>query len=110
LCAGVQLNRRQVQFQQPHVLDDERIHTCVVQLADELAGRFQFVVAQDGVDRHKNAAVEAVRVFDQPGNVLHRVVGTAARPEAGAADVHRIGAVVDGLDADVGGAGRGEQF
>ena len=110
LGAGVQLNGRQVEFEQAHVLDDEGVYARVVQLAHELAGGLQLVVAQDGVERDENAAVEAVRVLDQPGNVLHGVVGAAARPETGAADVDGIGPVVDGFDADVGGAGGGEQF
>ena len=110
LGAGMQLNGWQVEFQQAHVLDDECVHPRVVELAHELAGRFQLVVAQDGVQRDKNPAVKAVRVLHEAGNVLHGVVGAAARTETGAADVHRICAVVDGFNADVGGAGGGEQF
>jgi hypothetical protein len=34
----------------------------------------------------------------------------AARPERGSADVDGIGAMLDGLDADVGIACRGEKF
>jgi hypothetical protein len=46
----------------------------------------------------------------QASNVLHPVVGAGARPKRGAANVDGIGAVVDGFDANVGIACRGQEF
>jgi hypothetical protein len=43
-------------------------------------------------------------------DVLHRIAGAVARAEGRAADIHRIGAVLDRLDADLGIFGGGEQF
>jgi hypothetical protein len=110
LGGGVQLDRGQVELQQAHVLHDQRVHPGVVQLPDLLAGAFQLVVAQDGVERGEHLGVVAVGVLCQAGNVLHRIAGVGARPERRPTDVDGIGTVVDGLDADVGGLGGCEQF
>ena len=106
----MQLDRRQVELQQAHVLDDQGIGAGVVQLNDLAACRFQFVVGEDGVEGDEYARVEAVRVFDQPRDVGDFVGRRRARAERWPTDVHRIGAVVDGLDADIGVARGREQF
>ena len=49
LGGGVQVKGRQVQLQEPQVLDDEGVHAGVIQLADQAAGGLQLVVVEDGV-------------------------------------------------------------
>ena len=110
LGAGVQLQGRHVDGEQPHVLHDERIHAGFIQLPGLLARRFQLVISQDGIHGDKNAAVETVRMLHQARNVGHAVVGAGAGAEAGAADVDRVGPVVDGFDTDVSRAGGRQQF
>ena len=110
LRRGVQVDRRQVKFQQAHVLHDQRVRPRLVHLPDHLACRGEFVVAQDGVERDEDAAAEAVGVFHQPLDVAHRVARRRPRAEGRAADVDRVRPVVDRLDADVGVSCRGEQF
>jgi hypothetical protein len=110
LGAGVQLDRRQVELQQAHVLQDQRVDAGVVQLPDLLARRFEFVVGEDGVEGDEHARVVAVRVFGQPRDVGDFVGCRRARAERRPADIHRIGAVVDGFDADIGVTRGGEQF
>ena len=46
-----------------------------------------------------------LEVLHQLGDVLHRVVGRRPCPKRGAANVDRIGSVLEGLDADVQVAG-----
>jgi len=103
----VQWQRRHVEAKQAHVLHDQRVHAGLIQLPGQGACAFQFVVAQDGVHGHKNAAVEAVRVRHQPGNVGHRVVGAGARAKRRPANVDGVGPVVDGFHANGGIACRG---
>ena len=110
LRAGVQLHGRQVELQQAHVLDDERVGAGLVQLPGELARRLQLVVAQDGVEGDEDACVKAVRVARQPLDVGQRVAGAGTGAETGAANVDGVGAVVDGFDADVRIARGAEQF
>ena len=38
------LDRRQIEFQQAHVLNDQRVGTGVVDLPDQPAGVFEFIV------------------------------------------------------------------
>ena len=110
LGAGMQLNGRHVDFEQAHVLDDQCVDACVIQLPCQFSGTFELVIAQDGVERDKDAAVKAVRMLHQLGDVLHRVVGRRPCPKGGTANVDRVRAVVDGFDANVQVAGGGQEF
>jgi hypothetical protein len=106
----VQLDGRQVQLEQAHVLHDQRVGAGVPDVPGHAARGFELVVAQDGVQRDEDARAVAVGVAAQALDVGQRVAGLVARAESRAADVHGIGAVVDGLDADGGVARRGQQF
>ena len=110
LRARVQLQWRQVELEQPHVLHDQRVDAGRVQLPGQAPRGLELVVAQDGVQRHEHARVEAVRVAAQALDLGHRVGRLVARAEAGAADVDRVRPVVHRLDADVGVAGGGEEL
>ena len=106
----MQLNRRQVHLQDAHVLDDERVDAGLIELPDQLAAGLQLFFVQDGVDRGEYSAMKAMRMVGQPGQITHAVVGRRAGTERRTADVHRIGSVVEGFNADVGRARRCEQF
>ena len=106
----MQIDGRQVEFQQAHVLHDQRIHAGVVTVVSQFARGFQLGIVQDGVERDVDARVEAVRVFHQFGDVGDRIAGLVARAECGAADIDRIGAVQDRFAADGGSLRGGEQF
>jgi hypothetical protein len=110
LGAGMQLDGRQVLQQQAHVLHDQRVGAGLVQLPHQAAGGLQLVITQDGVQRDEDAGVEAVGMGAQAGDVGHGVAGVGPGAEVGPADVDRIGAMGDGGDADVGVAGRRQQF
>ncbi|MNK90154.1 hypothetical protein D3C87_1101960 [compost metagenome] len=110
LGTGVQFDRRNVQLHHPQVLDDQRIDASVVQLVDQLAGRLQFVVVQDGIDGGEHPGVVATGEFHQLGDIAHFVAGVVAGAEAWATDVNGIGAMQDGLAGDGDIAGRAEQF
>jgi hypothetical protein len=106
----VQLQRRQVELQQAHVLHDQRVGAGFIHLPGHASRLLQLVVAQDRVEGDEDPGVEAVRKGRQALDVLHRIAGAVARAEGRAADIHRIGAVLDRLDADLGIFGGGEQF
>jgi hypothetical protein len=106
LRAGMQLDGRQIQFQQAHVLHDQHISACVVDVPGHLACALQFVVAQDGVQGDEDAAVEAVRVATQLLNLANVIARRCPCTKAWATDVNSICPVVDGLDTDVGIARR----
>ncbi|MNZ39189.1 hypothetical protein D3C78_566780 [compost metagenome] len=110
LGTGVQFDRRNVQFHHTQVLDDQRIDAGVVQLVDQLAGRLQFVVVQDGIDGGEHPGVVTTGEFHQFSDIAHFVAGVVAGAEARATDVDGIGAMQDGLAGDGDIAGRAEQF
>ena len=110
LGAGVQLNRRDIQLEDAHVLHDQRINAGVVELVNQLTRRLHLVVMQDGVDGDKHLGVEQVGKLHQPGNVRHAVAGVMPRAEARPTDIHGIGAMQDGFLGDGGITGRAEQF
>ncbi len=110
LGTGMQLDRGQVELEQAHVLDDQRIDASLVQLPDLLACQLEFAVVHDRVHRHEDARPVGVRELHQPGDVLERVAGIVPRPECRAADIDGIGAVQDRLAPDLGGFGGREQF
>ncbi|MCY1393481.1 hypothetical protein D9M71_83790 [compost metagenome] len=110
LGAGVQLDGRDVQVEDPHVLHDQRVDAGVVEFVDQLACRLQLVVVEDGVEGDEHPHMEAVGELHQPGDFRHFVAGVVAGAEARAADVHGIGAMQDGLAGDIDVAGGAEQF
>ena len=110
LGGGVQVDGREVQLQEPQVLDDEGVHAGVVEVLDQAAGGLQLVVVEDGVEGDVDAGVEAVGVLHQAGDLRHRVVRMVAGAEGRAADVDGVGPVQDRLAADGGGLGGGQKF
>ncbi|MCY1451934.1 hypothetical protein D9M71_688240 [compost metagenome] len=106
----MQLDRRDVQFHHAQVLDDQRVDTGIVQLVDQLAGRLQFVVVQDGVDGGEHPGVVAMGELHQGGDIAHLVAGVMPGAEARAAEVDGISAMQDGLAGDRHVTGGAEQF
>lgn len=97
LGAGVQLDRRDIQLHHPQVLDDQRVDAGVVELMDQLAGRLQLVVVQDGVDGGEHPGMVAPGKFHQACDFAHFVAGVVPRTKAWATDVHGVGAMQNGL-------------
>jgi hypothetical protein len=110
LRAGVELDWWQVHLQHGHVLHDEGIGPGVMELPSQLAGRFEFFLVQDGVDRDKDVAVEAVGKVAQAGNLGHGIARAIARPEGRATDIDCIGTVTNSLDTKFGIFRRREEF
>ncbi len=110
LGRGVQFDGRQVGFQQAHVLQDQGVGPGLVHLPGQAARFLDFVVAENRVEGDEDLRVEAVGEGRQALDVLHRIAGADPGAEGRPADIHRIGAVPDRLDADVGILGGGEEF
>ncbi|GEM_PF-5853955 len=97
LGTGVDLDGRQVQFHDAHVLHDQGIDADLMQLVDQRARRFQLIVMQDGIERDEHPHMEQMRERHQSRDIRHAVLGIVPCTEAGPADVHGIGAMQDGL-------------
>ena len=75
----MQLDRRQVEFEQAHVLHDQRVGAGVVNLPYQMCCRVEFIVVQDRIERDQNAGVETVGVASQALDVGHAIAGSGAR-------------------------------
>ncbi len=110
LGAGMQLDGRNVHVQNAEVLHDQCVHARVVELVNQLAGRFQLIVMQDGVDRGEDARVVAMGELDQFGDIADLVAGVVSCAEAWPANVHRVGAMQNGFTGDARVPCGAEQF
>ena len=110
LGRGVQLDRRQVEFEQAEILHDQGIDAGIPALPDQRPGRVQLGVVQDRVEGDEDARVKAVCEFDQRRDVADRIARVVSGAERRAADIDRVGAMKDRLAADLGGLGGREQF
>jgi hypothetical protein len=72
--------------------------------------RVQFLVPQDGVERHQHAGGITVGMGRQLFDVVHPIARRRPRAKRRPADIHRIGAVADGLDAKRQVPGGSEEF
>ncbi len=97
LRAGMQLNGGQIHLEQTHVLNNQRIHTCVVQLPHQFAGFFKLCIVKNGVDGGENTCVVAVGKLHQLCNISHRVGRIGPRAEHWPTKVNRVCAVQNSL-------------
>lgn len=106
----MELQRRHVKLEQPHVLHDQRIDARIVKLPRQLARLFDLGVVEDGVEGNEDLCVKAMRKLDKPRNVRNRIRRPGTRTESRPADIHGIGPMLDGLDADIGIPCRRKEF
>ena len=106
----MQLDGWQVAFEQPHVLNEQRVDPGVVELVNHLHGRLDFVVEEQCVDRHKHLAAIEMGVTYQGFDILNAVAGTDPGTESRGTDIDGIGAMVDGLATEFKILGGGEEF
>ena len=110
LGAGMELDGRQVAFQQAEVLDDGGIDSGVVELVEHADGILYLVVEEECVDGGKDACVVEVGVLCQPLDVRKGVAGGFAGTESRGTDVDGVGTVVDGFASLVVVFGGGEEL
>jgi hypothetical protein len=83
----VELNGRQVHFQQAHVLDDERIGAGFIQLPGQQAAAVELVIVQDGIERDKDLGAVAVGKIAQAFDIGDIVAGAITGAKGRATDV-----------------------
>ena len=92
------------------VLNDQGVHTGLLQLLQQPAGLRNLLLVNQRIESHINAHAEPMRILAQPADVLHGIAGRLPRPEGGAGDINGIGTAVNGRDADIRRPGGGEEF
>ncbi len=110
LGTGMERDGRQIQRQQPHILDDERIGTGFVDLVGQPPCLLQLVIVQQGVEGDIDLGSEAMGVARQRFDIFDGVARSTAGAKGRAAHVDGIGAMVDGFDAVGEVLGRSQQL
>ena len=93
LGAGVEFNRRNIQLHHPHILHDQRINAGFIQVGNQSLRRFQLIIVQDRIQRHKDFRAVAMGERHQPGDIAEAVAGVVACAETRPADINRVCAV-----------------
>ena len=102
----MQLNRRDIQFQNAHILNDQGINAGLVEIGDQTLRGLQLIIMKNGVQGHKHLRPETVSERYQLGNVAQAVAGVMPGTEARAANVDGIRTVKNGFTGNGGVAGR----
>ena len=96
--------------QHRHVLHEDGVGACRVELSEQLPGGLELTVVYYCVDRHVYTSPETVGVTAQLGYVVHRVAGSGACAEALGPNVNGISPMVDGCPATLKVARRSKKF
>ena len=99
LCAGMQRNGRQVEFQQRKVLYNQRIHTSVPAIPSQTPSFFLFILVKQGVQGHVHLSVKQRCMTAKLLYILDAISRFLTGTEGRTADIHGIGAMIDGSDA-----------
>ena len=93
LRTGVQFNRRNIKFQNPHILNNQRIDTGLVEVSNQPLRGFQLIIMQNGVKRDENFCTITMGKRHQLGNIFQAITGIMTGTKTRAADINSIGTV-----------------
>ncbi len=110
LGTGMKRDGWQIQRQQPHILHDERICSCFIDLVGQPPGLLQLMIVQQGVEGDKDLGAETVGVARQRLDILDGVARRTAGAKGRPPHVDGIGTMVDGFDAVGEVLGRSQQL
>ena len=93
LRTGVQLDGRNVQLQNPHILHDQRIDARIIKAGNQLLGGFQLIIMQNGIERNEDFGTKAMGKRHQLSNILQTVAGVMAGAKTGSTNIDGVCAV-----------------
>ena len=91
-------------------MDDESIDTRLIEPMDEALHFWQFVVVEDGIERHVDADTKDVGIAAQRCDVFDAVAGSRSGAKGRTADIDGISTVVNGFAGYIEIFGRAEEF
>ena len=110
LRRGMKGYRRQVQLQDTHILNQNGIHTRLVELVYQLPGSLQLVIIDNGIDGYENLHRKLVGILTKPADVVKAIARRSPGTEARRPDIYRISTMVDGSHAALQVLGGCQQF
>ncbi len=93
-----------------HILQQQGIHTNLVEFYYHLERILQFLLIDDGVHRDMHLGSILMGILAKLPDVVQRIAGGRARTETRRTDVHGIRTMVDSSDAALQILGRSQQF
>ena len=102
----MQLNWRDIQFQNTHILNDQSVNAGLVEIGNKTLRGLQLIIMKNGVQGHEHLRPETVGERYQFGNVAQAIAGVMTGTKAWAANVDGIRTVKNGLTGNGGVAGR----
>ena len=106
----MQLNRRQIQLHDPHILHNQRVNARLIKIGNQPLRRLQLIIMQNGVQRDKDFGAIAMGKRHQTGDVAQAVAGIVTSAKVRPTDINGVGAVEDRFASDTGVAGRTKKF
>ena len=94
----MQCNGWQIESEDAHILNDERIDPSPPQLPDHALAISELMVIDQRVDRGIDSCIELVGKVTDAGQIIDRVGSRCASPKHGCAHIDCISAMLDGLD------------
>ena len=90
LGAGMEFDGRDVQLQNAHVLDDQRVNAVLPEIGNQSLCGFQFIVVKNRVQRDKDFCAIAMGERHQLGDIFQAIAGIMTRPKAGTTDIDGV--------------------
>ena len=79
-----------------HILNQDSIRSRFRQICQQLAGRLQFVIIDNSVDRHIDLRTEGMGIVAEFPDVINTISHSRPCTKAQCTDIDGIGAMVDG--------------
>lgn len=79
----MQLNRRDIQFQNAHILNDQGVNAGLIEIGNKTLRGLKLIIMKNGVQGHEHLRPETVGERYQLGNVAQAVAGVMTGTEAG---------------------------
>ena len=99
LSAGMQGYGRQLHLEQRHILHDESIDACVVQIPYQATCIIELVITKYGVERHIDAHSERAGILAQACNIVDTVARSYPRAKTRRTYIDSVSTMVDGRNA-----------
>ena len=90
---------RQLHLEQRHILHDESIDACVVQIPYQATCIIELVITKYGVERHIDAHSERAGILAQACNIVDTVARSYPRAKTRRTYIDSVSTMVDGRNA-----------
>ena len=106
----MQLDRRDIKLQNPHVLHNQCINAGFIQAHNQLLRRFQLIIMQNRIQGNEDFCAIAMGKRHQVGNILQAIAGIMPRAKSRTTDINGVSAMENGFTGNRRIAGGAKKF